>query len=283
MKCRFAALILPILMVSASAEQAKIQTSMGDIVIALDDEHAPKTVANFIAYAKAGHFNGTAVYRVVPGFVVQMGSIKADGKGKPPARKPIPLESANGVRNLRGAVAMAHGDPPASARAEFFIDLRDNTPLDPKPGDAPGTTGYAVFGHVVAGMDVVDAIAAVPLGGGKGPFPDAMPKTPVRVLKISVGQFVDNPPPANCFAGDPAERVRAVFAKVMKQDATALSGETALPADSLDRLELAVGLEDDLGIQLADDPFAGAVTLGDVVRIVERALADAHKVPCSPP
>jgi peptidyl-prolyl cis-trans isomerase A (cyclophilin A) len=128
-------------------------------------------------------------YRVVPGFVIQAGSIKADGSAKETYLRPIPLESGNGLRNMRGAVAMARSDEPASATAEFFINLENNRAgLDPKPGAAPNTTGYAVFGKVIAGMDVVDKIAAVPLKGGKGPFPDAAPATPVAIEKVTVSE-----------------------------------------------------------------------------------------------
>jgi cyclophilin family peptidyl-prolyl cis-trans isomerase len=194
MKCWIPLLLAAVVGGAAVADEAKIQTSMGDIVIALDAEQAPKTVANFIAYAKSGHFNGTVVYRVVPGFVVQMGSVDAKGHGRK-LRAPIPLETAGGLKNVRGAVAMARGDKTASAQAEFFIDLADNAPLDPKLQDAPNTSGYAVFGQVVGGMEVADAIAKVPLGGGVGPFPDAMPKTPVKILKVSIGHFA--PPPAS--------------------------------------------------------------------------------------
>jgi cyclophilin family peptidyl-prolyl cis-trans isomerase len=168
--------------------QVKISTSLGDIVVSLDKAKAPATAANFLRYAKEGFFDGTVVYRVVPRFVIQMGSTLANGKSSGKARqKPVPLETANGLRNERGTLAMARGDTPASATSEFFINLSDNTPLDPKPDAAPNTTGYAVFGQVVAGMEVVDAIAGVPLGGGKGPFPDAFPKTAVKILKVTVG------------------------------------------------------------------------------------------------
>ncbi|HEY0282571.1 MAG TPA: peptidylprolyl isomerase [Rhizomicrobium sp.] len=184
-------LLLPVLLFAgrAAAQQAagpvaQIDTSLGSITIALDREHAPLTVANFIRYAKGGHFDGTVFYRVVPGFVIQAGSTKADGSAKPTHLRPIPLES--GLSNLRGSVAMARSDEPASATAEFFVNLVDNTRLDPKPEAAPGTTGYAVFGQVTAGMEVVDAIAAVPLGGGKGAFPDAAPKTPVLIKTVTV-------------------------------------------------------------------------------------------------
>ena len=174
------------------AQTAQIVTSLGTITLALDSAHAPATVANFIRYAKEGHFDGTMVYRVVPGFVIQAGSIDPMGKDRP-LHQPIPLESGNGLSNLRGAVAMARGDEAASATAEFFIDLDDNSRLDAQPNDPPHSTGYAVFAHVTAGMDVVDKIASVPLNGGVGPFPDADPATAVVIEKVTITDAV----PAN--------------------------------------------------------------------------------------
>ena len=185
-------LLLPVLLFAGRAAaqgtlEARIETSLGTITIALDRDHAPATVDNFVRYAKGGHFDGTVFYRVVSRFVIQAGSFKADGSWKRTYLQPIPLES--GLSNVRGAVAMARGDEPASATAEFFIDLRNNgASLDSKPGDAPNKTGYAVFGHVTDGMDVVDKIAAVPLKGGKGPFPKAAPKTPVVIEKVTVSE-----------------------------------------------------------------------------------------------
>ena len=177
----------------AGAPTAQIQTSLGTITIALDRAHAPATVANFIAYAREGHFNGTMIYRVEPGFVIQMGSFEANGASRP-TRAPIPLESANGLSNVRGSVAMARAADPASATAEFFIDLADNTRLDADPGASPNTTGYAVFGRVTAGMDVVDRIAAVPLGG-HGPFPPpSTPATPVTIVKVTIADPAAAPP-----------------------------------------------------------------------------------------
>ena len=169
------------------AQTAQIVTSLGTITLALDGAHAPATVANFIRYAKEGHFDGTMVYRVVPGFVIQAGSIDPQGKDRP-LHDPIALESGNGLSNLRGAVAMARGDEAASATAEFFIDLGDNSRLDAQPNDPPHTTGYAVFGKVVAGMDVADKIASVPLNGGVGPFADADPATPVVIKSVTIGE-----------------------------------------------------------------------------------------------
>jgi cyclophilin family peptidyl-prolyl cis-trans isomerase len=161
-----------------------IQTSLGDIVLQLDAAHAPATVANFVTYAREGHFDGTVFYRVVPGFVIQAGSWDAAQQTRA-VHPPIPLEADNGLHNLRGAVAMARGDAPASATAEFFIDLADNTALDHQASDTANTTGYAVFGRVVEGMDTVDKIAAVPLGDN-GPFKGAAPATPVTISRVVV-------------------------------------------------------------------------------------------------
>jgi cyclophilin family peptidyl-prolyl cis-trans isomerase len=168
---------------AALAQQADIATSMGTVTIALDRAHAPATVDNFVRYAKEGHFDGTLVYRVVPFFVVQAGSYGADGIDRP-LHPPIPLEA--GQPNARGTVAMARDpDMANSATAEFFINLEDNQAgLDAKPGVA--NSGFAVFGHVTAGMDVVDAIAKVATGGGKGPFPEAQPTTPIVIRTVTI-------------------------------------------------------------------------------------------------
>lgn len=179
--------------------QAKIETNLGTIVVLLESDKAPATVANFIRYAKEGHFNDTAIYRIVPGFVIQTGSMGADGKWKA-AHKPIPLETANDLSNTRGTLAMAREDKPATAVSEFFINLADTNAhaLDAKAGAAPNTTGYAVFGHVTSGMEVVDAIAAAPIGAMKGPFPANYPLHPIIIKKVTIGEAPPAPvvPPA---------------------------------------------------------------------------------------
>ena len=161
-----------------------LRTSLGDIVLHLDKEHAPLTVANFLRYAKEGHFTGTCFYRVEPGFVIQAGSWDAAGHGRS-VHDPIPLEANNGLKNVRGAIAMARGDTPKSATADFFIDLADTPGLDHQDGDTANTTGFAVFGRVEQGMDVVDKIAAQPLGG-KGPYAAHAPAVPVVITKVAI-------------------------------------------------------------------------------------------------
>ncbi len=168
----------------AEGPRVQISTTMGDIVLQLDAAHAPATVGNFLRYANEGHFDGTVVYRVVAGFVIQMGSWDAEMHTHA-THDPIPLEANNGLSNLRGTVAMARGDDADSATAEFFINLAENTTLDHQASDTGNTTGYAVFGQVISGMDVVDKIAAVPVGD-HGPMPGQAPVDPITILKVSV-------------------------------------------------------------------------------------------------
>ncbi len=162
-----------------------ISTSMGDITLQLDSVRAPKSVANVLRYVREKHYDNTAFYRVAKGFVIQMGSFDAKGKGRGIHPGGLPLEANNGLSNLRGAVAMGRGDAPDSATAEFYINLADNTPLDHKADDPGNTTGYAVFGQVISGMDVVDAISEVPTGDN-GPMPGQAPITPIIVKKVTV-------------------------------------------------------------------------------------------------
>jgi len=165
--------------------KVSFMTSMGEIVVELDKVHAPASVESFLRYVTEGHFDNTIFYRVVPRFVIQAGSVGPDGNGRP-VHEPSPLEANNGLSNLRGTLSLARETEPNTATAEFFINLVDNRGLDHAPDDMENKTGYTVFGHVVTGIEVVDAIAAVPLGGGQGPFPDAAPLTPVIIQKASV-------------------------------------------------------------------------------------------------
>jgi peptidyl-prolyl cis-trans isomerase A (cyclophilin A) len=162
-----------------------IATSMGNITLQLDSARAPKSVANILRYVKEKHYDNTAFYRVAKGFVIQMGSWDANGKPRGIHPGPVTLEASNGLSNLRGTVAMARAEEPDSATAEFFINLDDNIRLNHKPEDPGNTTGYAVFGQVASGMDVVDAIGAVPTGDN-GPMPGQAPVTPIVVKKVSL-------------------------------------------------------------------------------------------------
>jgi peptidyl-prolyl cis-trans isomerase A (cyclophilin A) len=141
-----------------SAPRVVLSTSEGDITLELNAAKAPKTVENFLAYVKSGHYDGTIFHRVIDGFMIQGGGFTPDMKQKP-TKAPIALESKNGLKNERGTIAMARTSVPDSATSQFFINVVDNPRLDyPNPDGH----GYAVFGRVVAGMDVVDRIRAVP-------------------------------------------------------------------------------------------------------------------------
>jgi peptidyl-prolyl cis-trans isomerase A (cyclophilin A) len=162
-----------------------IATSMGDITLQLDSVRAPKNVANILRYVREKHYDNTAFYRVAKGFVIQMGSWDANGKPRGIHPGPVPLEANNGLSNLHGSVAMARAEEPDSATAEFFINLADSTRLDHKADDPGNTTGYTVFGQVISGMDVVDAIGEVPTGDN-GPMPGQAPVTPIVVKKVTL-------------------------------------------------------------------------------------------------
>jgi len=166
---------------AAQAQKVRFSTSAGDIVVELDADKAPKTVENFVAYVKAGQYNGTIFHRVIPTFMIQGGGMTADMKEKP-TRAPIPLESRNGLSNVRGTVAMARTSDPNSATAQFFINVKDNDRLD--AANARDGNGYAVFGKVVSGMEVVDKIRDVPTAS-KG-MHDDVPVTPVIINKATL-------------------------------------------------------------------------------------------------
>jgi peptidyl-prolyl cis-trans isomerase A (cyclophilin A) len=158
-----------------------LATSEGDITIELDREKAPRTVDNFIQYVKSGHYDGTIFHRVIDNFMIQGGGMQPNMAQKA-TRAPIPLESRNGLQNLRGTVAMARTMVPDSATAQFFINVRDNAFLD--AAQSRDGHGYAVFGKVVAGMEVVDRIKAMPTTT-LGPHQN-VPTTPVLIRKATL-------------------------------------------------------------------------------------------------
>ena len=176
-----AALLAAGIPLSAAAQTVKLATSLGDIVLQLDAAKAPKTVENFVQYVKAGHYDGTVFHRVIENFMIQGGGMTADLNEKP-TRAPITLESRNGLSNVRGSVAMARTSEPNSATAQFFINVKDNAFLD--AANSRDGNGYAVFGKVTAGMDVVDKIRNVKTGN-KGPHQN-VPLEPVTIKKATL-------------------------------------------------------------------------------------------------
>ena len=197
-----------------SNPKVRLNTSMGDIVLELYPDKAPKTVENFLQYVKDKHYDGTVFHRVIGNFMIQGGGFDAKFQEKP-TRAPVVHEGQaaiqkGGPRNTVGTLAMARTNDPQSATAQFFINVKDNAFLDPTPippGDpvprfeyggqvyenvprarllgAGQLFGYTVFGKVIAGMDVVNKIKEVPTGAG-GPFPTDVPKNTVTILKATL-------------------------------------------------------------------------------------------------
>ncbi len=171
----------------AANPQVEFDTTAGKIRVELFPDAAPKTVANFLDYVKAKHYDGTQFHRVIAGFMIQGGGFTPDFKQKP-TKAPIAIESEAsskaGLANVPGTLAMARTGDPNSATAQFFINVADNKFLNFRSADPQGY-GYTVFGKVVEGMDVVDKIAKAPTGAG-GPFPKDVPTEQVIINKAVV-------------------------------------------------------------------------------------------------
>jgi peptidyl-prolyl cis-trans isomerase B (cyclophilin B) len=166
-------------------------TNMGDIVLELDREKAPKSVANFLNYVQEGFYDGTIFHRVIDGFMIQGGGFTQDFQKKS-THAPVENEANNGLQNVIGTIAMARTNDPHSATAQFFINVADNGFLDHR-SPTPRGWGYAVFGKVVEGMAVVDKIRKTPTGNG-GPFPTDVPRTPVIIEKVTLGDAMPSAP-----------------------------------------------------------------------------------------
>jgi peptidyl-prolyl cis-trans isomerase A (cyclophilin A) len=154
-----------------------MKTSMGTITIQLDPKHAPISTANFLAYVDAKAYDGTIFHRVIPGFMIQGGGFKPD-MSEISYQAPIQNEASNGLKNLRGTISMARTNDPNSATAQFFLNLVDNASLDPNEGSA----GYAVFGKITDGLDVIDKIAQVETTT-VGPY-ENVPAKPVMIISV---------------------------------------------------------------------------------------------------
>jgi cyclophilin family peptidyl-prolyl cis-trans isomerase len=163
---------------AAYSPQIQVFTSMGNFTIELNAERAPLTVANILAYVDAGHYSNTLIHRAVANFVIQGGGFNADYTAKAATLK-VPNESGNGLSNVRGTVGLARTSDPHGGNAQFYVNLNDNAALDPNAT----RWGYAVFGRVIDGMDVVDRIGNVPTGA-HGAIKEETPIKPVVILKI---------------------------------------------------------------------------------------------------
>ena len=191
MNFKLSSLWKPLVMLSAAAAspgalaadpQVDLKTNLGTIRLELNPAKAPKTVENFLQYVKDGHYNGTVFHRVIPGFMVQGGGFDRSYKQKP-TREPIPNEAKNGLTNDLGTLVMARTNAPHSASAQFFINVKSNDFLN--AASAQDGWGYAVFGKVVSGLDVVTKIAKLPTGAG-GPFRSDVPREPVVIEAATV-------------------------------------------------------------------------------------------------
>ncbi|MCK5719262.1 MAG: peptidyl-prolyl cis-trans isomerase [Thiomargarita sp.] len=167
--------------------QVNMQTSAGTIVIQLNQEKAPKTVANFLTYVNAGFYDGTIFHRIINNFMIQGGGFTPNFQQKT-TNKPIANEANNGLKNVRGSIAMARTGNPHSATSQFFININDNAFLDYKAANQRGW-GYTVFGKVVEGMEIVNKIKQSETGSG-GPFRQDVPKKPIIIEKVSVVEAV---------------------------------------------------------------------------------------------
>lgn len=175
---------------SAAGQLVKLQTNMGDIVIELNQEKAPQSAANFLSYVNEGFYNGTIFHRVMDGFMIQGGGF-TENYQKKGTKAPIQNEANNGLRNDRGTVAMARTNAPHSATAQFFINVVNNDFLNYRAATSRDW-GYAVFGKVVQGMDIVDKIRKIPTGPG-GPFPKNVPQAPVVIQQAMIMEAAPAP------------------------------------------------------------------------------------------
>jgi peptidyl-prolyl cis-trans isomerase B (cyclophilin B) len=167
---------------SDTQTKVKLTTNLGAIVIQLDNAKAPVSAANFADYVKSGFYDGTIFHRVIPGFMAQGGGFDT-GFNQKETKAPIKNEADNGLKNKRGTLAMARTNDPNSATAQFFINYKDNSFLD-HTSPTPSGWGYAVFGEVVEGMDVVDAMAKQPTGNHGGH--QDVPKTDIVIEKAEI-------------------------------------------------------------------------------------------------
>lgn len=168
---------------AANNPRVKITTSEGDIVLELNADKAPASVANFLSYVRSGFYNATIFHRVIKNFMIQGGGFTADFKQKS-TQAAIKNEADNGLKNLRGSIAMARTGDPHSATAQFFINTVDNDFLNHRDKSIQGW-GYTVFGQVTSGMDVVDRISATATGAA-GPFRQDVPKTTITINAMTI-------------------------------------------------------------------------------------------------
>ena len=185
-----AGLMLSFVTQAVAAERVRVTTNLGAFVIELQRDRAPLTVENFLGYVRSGYYTNTLFHRVIANFVIQGGGVGPDYKAKP-VNKPIANEAGNGLKNLRGTVGLARASGAHTGDCQFYVNVADNADLDP----LPTRWGYAVFGRVIEGMEVVDRISVSPTGAA-GPFKQEAPIAPVVIQKIELLTDTGTPAPA---------------------------------------------------------------------------------------
>jgi cyclophilin family peptidyl-prolyl cis-trans isomerase len=193
-----ASLLMSLATSSLAAERVRVTTNLGTFVIELQRDRAPLTVENFLGYVRAGYYTNMLFHRVIANFIIQGGGVGPDYKAKP-TRPSIANEAGNGLKNLRGTVGLARAAGPHTGDCQFYINVADNADLDP----LPTRWGYAVFGRVVEGMEVVDRISVSPTGAG-GPFKQ---DAPLQQVVIQKAEIIAEPPAATAPAARPASPV----------------------------------------------------------------------------
>jgi peptidyl-prolyl cis-trans isomerase A (cyclophilin A) len=212
---------------AAEPERVRVTTNLGAFVVEVQRDRAPLTAENFLGYVKQGYYTNTLFHRVIANFLIQGGGVGPDYKAKPTG-KPIANEAGNGLKNLRGTVGLARASGPHSGDAQFYVNVADNADLDP----LPTRWGYAVFGRVIEGMEVVDRISISPTGAA-GPFKQDSPLAPVVIQKIELLAATATPVPAP--AASPAQGApipEGTNLEEIAEKAAPPPGGTATPAES---------------------------------------------------
>jgi len=209
-------------------ERVRVTTNYGAFVIEMQRDRAPLTVENFLFYVKSGYYTNTLFHRTIANFVIQGGGIGLDYKSKP-AQKPIPNEAGNGLKNLRGTVGLARASGPHSGDSQIYVNVADNADLDP----LPTRWGYAVFGKIIEGMEVIDRISISPTGA-MGPFKQDAPLEPVIIQKAELitEQTTVTPAPASAApaSATPPPTENAAPAEDASKAAAPAGKETPPPA-----------------------------------------------------
>jgi peptidyl-prolyl cis-trans isomerase A (cyclophilin A) len=200
---------------AASVERVRVTTNHGAFIIEMQRDRAPLTVENFLSYVRTGYYTNTLFHRVIANFVIQGGGVGPDYKAKP-TQKSIPNEAGNGLKNLRGTVGLARASGPHTGDCQFYVNVADNADLDP----LPTRWGFAVFGRVIEGMEVVDRISVSPTGA-MGPFKQDAPMQPVVIQKIELMTDATIVTPAAAPAPAPAAPAEAPPAGTPPTDAPA--------------------------------------------------------------